>query len=855
MLACRNAYPVVFVQSDLVRDPYRGVERCLAQQGVRSVRIFPDQPPPDLAEGSRVVVVTEWRSAMSRQLLRQARDRGLFTVVLLDDARPESLRPRDGSNLPDVLHALRDELDDRIRIASPHADLVAHLESEGFHATHLPTDEAARADMLARLARECIAEVGSALLATPAPAPFFPKNRRLEPSAARSLLNRMKTAPRRAPSPRPVVVNCVVIEDSPVGGVHTWAQRLARGFADLDLPYHVRTLLIATRPDAWDEFSPDLHLDDLTDVCLVDPSMDQIACLECVVDSIRRVAGAPRLDDEQPGSPTTSAAPAIIAPNYSDITYAAAAQLRALGSRTLAIAHTDDDYYRSLIRAYAPPNAPLDAAVGVSRACSEWLAPIADPARAPLSTIVYGVPVAAAPRTPATHGPLQLAYIGRMVQTQKRIRDLLILADELERLAVPFVLHMIGDGADLPAWRAAWETRMPRSGRVEFHGRRDPAWVERFLPSIDFSVLVSEFEGTSISMLESMGAGVIPAVTAVSSGVDEWVIDGVTGCTAPVGDPARLARRIAELSRDRAGLAAIARAAWARVRDAISIETMCRQYASLFDRMLALDNHTSNATPWTIDPSASVSRPTLQRTPNESRSNSPARLNARRSDVGVRLHESWRWPRQTCEDPRAAKASLSTMLARLGYRRVAWNIPSPGCDFLVIDAERQPMTPTLARQMEHWRAQGLGVATWPHLIVSNTNDDARDRTASATERLTRAARAAVADGCRRLVIYGVGKHTRRIPSVFNEDFPFVGFMDDQLPPWEYMFGLPVVPAAAVMQTLAPDAVILSSDAWEQTMWHRTAPLREAGVKIYPLYAEYADAVASHTTAQALAPAS
>ena len=49
-----------------------------------------------------------------------------------------------------------------------------------------------------------------------------------------------------------------------------------------------------------------------------------------------------------------------------------------------------------------------------------------------------------------------------------------------------------------------------------------------------------------------------------------------------------------------------------------------------------------------------------------------------------------------------------------------------------------------------------------------------------------------------------------------------------------------------MQRLSPDAVLLSSDAWEQQMWNRCAPLRAAGVRILTLYGTYDEAARLET---------
>lgn len=750
MNSCTYDFPVLLIQSGLDRDFFGGVDRLLAAQGVASARVLPDQPLPMLAAANRVILVSEVRSVMSRLSIRQAIGTGA-TVIL---ARCE---PGDTAEQTVVADLLGSQL----------------VVMDMFHESMPRPAHALLQAILGVLAHEAVT-----------------RHSPLPGSDTQSLCRAVLPLA-RATTLRPVVVNCVVCQDSPVGGVSTWAMRLAQGFAENDYGFDMRTLFIATDPEAWDRFRDDLPVDEITDACVIDPADDQVKCLGDVRAAIERLSG--------------SHAPAIVIPNYSDITYAAAMQLARHGTRVLAITHTDDAYYRSIIDTYTR----VDAVVGVSKACMKWLrarvGPAMDAATFTSAQIVYGVPVAESPRTVEADGPLMLAYVGRMVQTQKRITDLLRLVDELDLLGVEFVLHMIGDGVDLPGWRKAWESRGARRGRVEFHGRRDPAWVQTFLQNVDVSVLVSEAEGTSITMLEAMGAGVVPAVTAVSSGVDEWVTDGVSGVVVPVGEPEEMARRLAVLAGNRTQLRQMGHAAWRHARDHISINAMCRQYAQVFRSM--------------------VNRRLVIK-------NEPA------CDHGLRLNDYWRWPKLWCEDESSARRNLDRWLAEAGYVRPAWGTYMPGCDVVIVDSNREPATPALARQMNAWRAEGMGVVVWPHLLCPGLDDERRDGPASAADRLTAAAEEAVSAGCRRLVVYGIGKHTRRVPGVFTRGLPFVGLMDDVMPPWEMMFGLPIVRSEAVMEELRPDAVILSSDAWEEAMWGRTAWLRSAGVRVMTLYGTY-----------------
>ncbi len=566
---------------------------------------------------------------------------------------------------------------------------------------------------------------------------------------------------RVAATGRPRVVSLVRCDASPVGGVTTWSQRLAAAFAGRDLGYDVRTLLVVTHPDSR---PAPADIDDLTDVCVVDSLTDHWRAVQTVRESIERLA------------------PAIVLPNYADVCYAAAMQVRPAGVRTIAIAHTDHEYVRRLMGFYDR----WDGAAGVSAACMDWVKPLAGDR--PVSKIVYGVPVASRPRAVEPGGPLKLAYVGRMIEFQKRISDLLVLIDGLESRVVPYEFHVVGDGAHLDDWRRSLAERCLDHGRVVLHGRRSAEWVERFLGGIDVSVLVSDYEGTSITMLESMGAGVVPSVTRVSSGVDEWIRDGENGIVVPIGEPDRMAARLAELAGDRDRIAAMGRAAWETVRGPVDIDTMARSYRDLFDAVMA------------------------------------GREDRRPTDLGVRLCDHYTWRKEWVESPDEALTWIERCLREAGYRRIAVGEPAAGCDAVIVRAGGlEPIEPRVAELRE----RGLGVAVWPHLIE-----------APVTDHMHRVVQRVVSEGCRRIAIYGIGEHTRRSAEILDRGLPFVGFIDDNPPSWRRIFGMRVVTPDRALTELKPDAVVLSSDAWEEQLWHRCASLREAGVRVLPLYGTY-----------------
>lgn len=590
----------------------------------------------------------------------------------------------------------------------------------------------------------------------------------------------------RLPQPKPNstgktrIVNCVHVEGSPIGGVTTWALRLAGAINARDSKYEMRVLFIGYHPDIQHVAEHCGRFADTVpiDTCVVDPTEDHVAILRAARDAIARLE------------------PDIVLPNYGDVCYAAACQLQHRGARFIAIAHTHQKYYQDLLAQYHT----WDAAVGVSDACMPWITDIAGDDRSTCRRIVYGVPISATPREPDTNpaAPIRLAYVGRIVQEQKRIYDLLLLIDGLEAREVPYELHVIGDGPDLPGWTAQLASRQLAHGAVQIHGRRSPDWVQEFLTSsVDLSVLVSEYEGTSITMLEAMGRGVVPVVTAVDSGVDDWIDDGRNGVVVPVGEPDLMAERISEIHRDRPAIRRLGHAAWETISQALTIEHMANAYQSLFDDVMQ--------------------RP----------------VETRPTDLGVRVMDEWRWQKAHADEPEAAASYIEESLRDAGYRHIAFDRPTADADAVIV---REDDVMVDDATIEAWRSRGLGVAFSPHLRQNPACYAMRER----LEALRESLESLVKNGTEpRIAIYGTGQHTRRATPILQDSaLPIVGFIDDNPPPWKRFLGLPIVPLDRAIESLRPNAIVLSSDAWEEQMWNNCAEIRQRGIAVIPLYGDY-----------------
>lgn len=142
-------------------------------------------------------------------------------------------------------------------------------------------------------------------------------------------------------------------------------------------------------------------------------------------------------------------------------------------------------------------------------------------------------------------GPL-LLYVGRL----DREKNLVFLLDAFARIAAahPTVrLALVGRGTQEHALQAIAAAR-PSAERVHFVGGVAPADVVRYYQAADLFVFASTTETQGLAVLEAMAAG-LPVVAVRASGVEEAIVDGVTGLLVPE-DAAAFAAAVIEVMED-----------------------------------------------------------------------------------------------------------------------------------------------------------------------------------------------------------------------------------------------------------------------------------------------------------------
>lgn len=108
---------------------------------------------------------------------------------------------------------------------------------------------------------------------------------------------------------------------------------------------------------------------------------------------------------------------------------------------------------------------------------------------------------------------LQIIYLGRIDKKKglQKIIDAITILDN----KIPLKIHICGIGPDLEWMKHSIPQKV--SNNFIFHGLVVGENKNKILKNSDIFLLPSDFEGLPISLLESMGLGVIPIVTPVGS--------------------------------------------------------------------------------------------------------------------------------------------------------------------------------------------------------------------------------------------------------------------------------------------------------------------------------------------------
>ena len=224
----------------------------------------------------------------------------------------------------------------------------------------------------------------------------------------------------------------------------------------------------------------------------------------------------------------------------------------------------------------------IDAVVGVSQKICEHARSVPEVGRRRVECIPYGISFGPCVERSATRpgDPLRIIYLGRMSEVQKRVSRLVELVKLLEARGANFQFTFAGSGAQ----QADMQSALSGMPSVKFLGEVPNDTVPALLAAHDVLVLLSDFEGLPLSLLEAMGAGVVPVVSDLESGIRD-VVTAATGVRVPIGDVPAAAEAILALAQHRSRLAALSDAAARRAREEYSAARMAERYLELIGEL------------------------------------------------------------------------------------------------------------------------------------------------------------------------------------------------------------------------------------------------------------------------------
>src|SRR5437870_12723757 len=183
------------------------------------------------------------------------------------------------------------------------------------------------------------------------------------------------------------------------------------------------------------------------------------------------------------------------------------------------------------------------------------------------------------------NGRLRVAYVGRLIEQQKRISEVTHALCRAAREVPGTEALIYGDGPD----RRVVEQILREEGDglpVHLVGRVENDDVSKYLLKCHAGVLLSDWEGLGLALLEEMACGLVPiGLRHARGGASELIEDGVTGLLVDDRGDGFVAA-VRRLQEDPALWERLARAARARVEAEYSIEICAARWQELLRELV-----------------------------------------------------------------------------------------------------------------------------------------------------------------------------------------------------------------------------------------------------------------------------
>lgn len=270
--------------------------------------------------------------------------------------------------------------------------------------------------------------------------------------------------------------------------------------------------------------------------------------------------------------------PDIVIANCMIPAHYACKHLRRAGIPTIGLQYSDDHFYAALRERFVlgAADSRLSGVVCVSEFLEQCVL-----ARKPASTevrrIACGVPVPGDVASPPKE-VLRIAYLGRLVEEAKRVSEVARAFSRVTREIQGVEAVMFGDGPARP--QVEQILAQEAANAVHIAGHLESGTLQKRLLECHAIVLLSDYEGLPMALLEGMACGCVPVCLRIRSGIPEVVEDGITGIL--VDDRAESFVNAIRRLRSEPGLwERLSRSARAQVERGYSLRVCAQQWSEL----------------------------------------------------------------------------------------------------------------------------------------------------------------------------------------------------------------------------------------------------------------------------------
>jgi glycosyltransferase involved in cell wall biosynthesis len=275
--------------------------------------------------------------------------------------------------------------------------------------------------------------------------------------------------------------------------------------------------------------------------------------------------------------------PDIFVPNMLVGALFAARWIKDAGIPTVGVMHSDDGFYDAMTNVFV--NGEQEYKLSAFVTCSEFLfkkVKATNPTNIIIDTIAYGVPTENIPSTSFDDNKLILIYVGRLVDKQKRITDVVKAFCKASNNidGVEAVIYGSGNTSKVLSLINKHDDKK----RVTYAGMVNNEEIYKALSAAHVFVLLSDYEGLPQSLLEAMACGLVPVCFKMSSGIPELIENNKTGLLISDRD-SDFIEAIKKLKSDKNLFDRLSKNAKRKVTNFYSSDACTNKWSSLLDEL------------------------------------------------------------------------------------------------------------------------------------------------------------------------------------------------------------------------------------------------------------------------------